>query len=184
MSVFFLVASIIFWIAAIVSLPSRPLYAPAFSYIGLLGISFCETDGLQWLPVNTNMLVSWLCITIVVMVATMLQPEALRKQARGMAYMIGGALVGLALGLLGFTVSDSISMLYGIMIVAVAAGIFFGFLLYSNTPSGREVNLTSGNFFHYLMGKGFPTAVSIMQIGLVLVLLVAQHNAGVEQSLP
>ena len=176
MSVFLLVASIIFWVGAIVTLPSRPLYSPAFSYLGLLGISFCETAGIPWLPVNNNMLVSWLCITIVVMLATMLQPVSIRSQARGMAYMIGGAVVGLAIGLLGFTVSTRIAMLYGIMIVAVAVGIFFGFLLYSNTPDGRGVGMASGNFFRYLMAKGFPTAVTVMQLGLVFVLLIATNN--------
>ena len=180
MSVFLLIASILCWVASLVTLPSRPLYSPAFSYFGLLGISFCETNGEQWIPVNNNMLVSWLCISVVVMMVTLMQPDAIRKQARGMAYMIGGAFVGLALGLLGFTVSSAVSVLYGIMIVAVAAGIFFGFLLYSNTPAGEPVNVAGGNFFKYLMAKGFPTAVSVMQIGLVLVLLVFQKNvAGV-----
>lgn len=178
MSIFLLVASILMWIASIVSIPSRPLYAPAFSYLGLLGIKFCETNGIPWLPVNTTMLISWLSITIVVMMATMLQPMEIRKQTRGMAYIIGGALVGLAIGLLGFTVSNRIGMLYGIMIIAVAAGIFFGFLLYSNTPHGRAINVRSGEFFRYLMAKGFPAAVSVMQIGLVLVLLIATRGQG------
>lgn len=178
MSIFLLVASIIVWVASLVMIPSRPLYAPAFSYLGLLGLSFCETNGVPWVPINNNMLISWLCITVVVMLATMLQPMEIRRQTRGMAYMIGGAIVGLALGLLGFTVSAKIGMLYGIMIVAVAVGIFFGFLLYSNTPDGRGVSVSSGNFFRYLMAKGFPTAVTVMQIGLVFVLLIATRGAG------
>lgn len=164
------------WVAAIVMLPSRPMYAPAFSYLGLLGISFCETDGIPWLPVNNTMLISWLCITVVVMMATMLQPISVRANPRGMAYMIGGAIVGLAIGLLGFTVSSNIQMLYGIMIVATAVGIFFGFLLYSNTPHGVGLGIRSGGFFSYLMAKGFPTAITIMQIGLVLVLLIVTRQ--------
>lgn len=181
MSVFLLVASIIVWLAAIFMLPSRPMYSPALSYMGLLALSFCESDGLAWLPINNNMLISWLCITVVVMMATMLQPASVRMQTRGMAYIIGGAIVGLAIGLLGFTVASSIAMLYAIMIVATAAGIFFGFLLYSNTPDGRAVGITSGHFFNYLLAKGFPTAVTIMQIGLVFVLIIYQHNAAAIQ---
>lgn len=176
MSIFLLVVSILAWVAALVSLPTRPLYAPALSYLGLLGMSFCTTDGLQWLPVNNSMLISWLAITVVVMMATMLQPVAVRSQTRGMGYMIGGATVGLAVGLLGYTVSSSISALYAIMVLAVAAGVFFGFLMYSNTPDGRGIGLSSGNFFRYLFAKGFPTAVTVMQIGLVLVLLIAVSN--------
>lgn len=176
MSIFLLVASILVWVAAIAALPSRPLYSPALSYLGLLGLSFCETNGESWLPINNTMLLSWLCITVVVMMATMLQPAAIRQQARGMAYIIGGAVVGLAIGLLGFTISTSIGMLYAIMVVATAAGIFFGFLLYSNTPDGRGVGITSGRFFTYLLAKGFPTAVTVVQIGLVFVLLIYQAN--------
>lgn len=176
MSVFLLIASIIVWVAAIGLLPSRPLFSPALSYLGLLGISFCQTDGISWLPVNNSMLLSWLCITLVVMMATVLQPAAILRQARGMAYIIGGAAVGLAVGLLGFTVSLNISALYAIMVVGVAAGIFLGFLLYSNTPDGRAVGVMSGNFFRYLLAKGFPTAVTVMQIGLVFVLLIYQHS--------
>lgn len=176
MSIFLLVASIVVWVAAIATLPARPLYSPALAYLGLLGLSFCQTDGISWLPINSTMLISWLAITLVVMMATLLQPIAIRMQTRGMAYMIGGGAVGLAIGLLGYTVASSISMLYGIMIVAVAVGIFFGFMLYSNTPDGRAVRIGSGNFFRYLFAKGFPAAVTIMQIGLVFVLLVFQAD--------
>lgn len=176
MSIFLLIASIILWVAAIATLPSRPLYSPGFSYLGLLGISFCNTNGLAWLPINNNMLYSWLAISIVVMMATVLQPAGLRMQKRGMAYMIGGAFVGLAIGLLGYTISSTIWMFYAIMVIAVAVGVFFGFMMYSNTPDGRAVRIGGGNFFRYLFAKGFPTAVTVMQIGLVLVLLVAASN--------
>lgn len=178
MSIFLLIAAIILWVAAIGMLPGRPILGPALSYLGLLCLSLCTSaDGISWLPINSNMLISWLAITLVVMVATMLQPASIRMQARGMAYIIGGGVVGLAIGLLGNTVTDSVSALYGIMIVATIVGIFFGFLLYSNTPDGRQVGVMNGNFFRYLLAKGFPTAVTLMQIGLVLVLLIYIHEA-------
>lgn len=176
MSIFLLILSIIVWVAAIGTLPSRPLFSPILSFLGLLGISCCRSDGYAWLPISGSMLISWLCISLVVMMATVLQPAAINRQARGMAYIIGGAAVGLAIGLLGFTISDSISVLYAIMVVATAVGIFFGFLLYSNTPDGRAIGVMSGNFFRYLLAKGFPTAVTVMQIGLVFVLLIYQNQ--------
>lgn len=176
MSVFLLIASIIVWALAVWCLISRPLFSPALAYLGLLGMSQCQTDGLSWFPISGNMLISWLCITVVVMMATVLQPSAINRQARGMAYMIGGAAVGLAIGLLGFTVASTLSAFYAIMIVAVAAGIFLGFLLYSNTPDGKAVGVMSGNFFRYLTAKGFPTAVTVMQIGLIFVLLIYHNN--------
>lgn len=170
MSIFLLVASIIVWAASLWFLPSRPLFSPAMSYLGLVGISLCNFPNV---PIPNSMLMSWLCITVVVMMATILQPAAINRQARGMAYIIGGAVVGLAIGLLGFTVATTLTAYYAIMIVAVAVGIFFGFLLYSRTPDGSAIGVMSGNFFRYLMAKGFPTAVTVMQIGLVFVMLIA-----------
>lgn len=180
MSIFLLIAAIILWLAAIAMLPGRPLLGPAMSYLGLLCLSLCSSDGISWLPINSNMLISWLAITLVVMVATMLQPAPIRAQARGMMYIIAGGVVGLAIGLLGYTVTSSVSALYGIMIIATAVGIFFGFLLYTRTPDGRQVGVMSRNFFRYLLAKGFPTAVTLMQIGLVLVLLIYTRDSHVE----
>ena len=176
MSIFLLIASIVLWVTAIWSLATRPLLAPALSYLGLLAISFCQTDGIDWLPINGTMLISWLSITLVVMIATVLQPARIMSQSRGMAYIIGGGIVGLTIGLLGFTVTTDLSALNGIMIVATLVGIFFGFLLYSRTPDGSKVGVLSGNFFRYLLAKGFPTAITLMMIGLVFVLLIYTHS--------
>lgn len=170
MSVFLLILSIIVWVAAIGSLPSRPLFSPALSYLGLVFISFCRFPSIE---IPGSMLISWLCITVIVMMATIMQPAAINRQARGMAYIIGGAAVGLAIGLLGFTFCSTITAYYAVMIVATAIGIFLGFLLYSNTPDGNAIGMMSGNFFRYLLAKGFPTAITVMQIGLVFVLLIA-----------
>lgn len=180
MSIFFLIISILFWVASIVALPRRSFYAPALSYLGLLCISFCQTDGIPWLPVNSRMLYSWLSITLVVMIATVLQPAAVRNSAKGMAYMIVGSFVGLAVGLLGYTFTSNESMLYSIMAVAVIVGIFFGYILFSRTPSGRADAPGSGRFFSYLLAKGFPTAVTVIQIGLIFVLLILQHIVNLE----
>lgn len=184
MSVFLLIVSILFWVASIVALPKRPIYAPALSFLGLLCMSFCNSgDGVQWLPINSPMLYSWLSITIVVMIATFLQPVSIRTSSKGMAYIIGGAFVGLAVGLLGYSATTDESMLYGIMAIAVVIGIFFGYLIYSRTPAGRSFWPGSGKFFGYLLAKGFPTAVTVIQIGLIFVLLILVNNVPDSSSL-
>ena len=175
MSVFLLVLSIILYAGALVALPKRIFYAPALSFLGLLCLSFCNTDGIAWLPINNTMIYSWLAITVVVMLTVMLQTPDVRFRSRGMGYMMVGAFVGLALGLLGYTFTNDYGMLYGIMAVATIVGIFFGFLVYGNTPHGRDVGITSGNFFGYLFAKGFPIAVTVIQIGIVLVLIIVKH---------
>ena len=114
-------------------------------------------------------------MTLVVSVIIMLQPEPVRRQTRGMGYMIVGAVTGLAIGLLAFSASQNLTMLYSFMILAVIAGIFFGLLLYSRTPDGRPLAIGSQNFFRYLLAKGFPTAITMMQIGVAAVLTIAVY---------
>lgn len=178
MAIFLVILSAALFLAALATLPSRPLWSPALSYVGLVVVSLARSGGYPLLPINGVILTGWLCMTVIVMLATMMQPEPVRRQTRGMGYIIGGALAGLAVGLLGFTVVavSSLGLLYGIMIAGVAAGVFFGFLLYTGTPQGAPVGLRSGFFFKYLLAKGFPAAITVMQIGVVLVIVIALYN--------
>lgn len=177
MSTFIIIISIILFVVAIISLPLRIVIAPIFSYIGMVVLSFARTDqGYPIVPINGTILIGWLCMTVVVIVATLLQPIPVRNTTRGMGYIIVGAIVGMAVGLLAFTVSYQLNMLYGLMILATITGTFLGFLLYTNTPDGRAVGIGSGNFFRYLLAKGFPTAITVMQIGVVLVIVIALYQ--------
>ncbi len=176
MTVFLIILSLLLWIASIWCLYGRQTIAPALSFLALLALSFMSENGYPLLYINATILTGWLCMTLVVIFTTVLQPEPLRRQTRGMSFIIGGGVTGLALGLLGFSISSSISLRYACMILATAAGIALGFLLYTNTPAGRPVRPGSGNFFRYLLAKGFPTAITLMMIGVVLVLLIALNN--------
>jgi len=173
MTTFMIILSCLLFAAALVALPRRIILAPALAYLGLVTISFATRNGYPLLPVNGAILIGWFCMTVVITLAIILQPLPVRNQSRGMGYIMTGALAGLAVGLLGFTTTASVTLLYSLMIVAVIAGIFFGFLLYTRTPDGRPVAMGSGNFFRYLLAKGFPTAITVMQGGVVLVLLIA-----------
>lgn len=173
MSVFLVILSSLLWLAAIAALLRRPVAAPALSYLGLLILSFAKDGNLPLLPISPVMLWAWLAMTVVVSMSVLLQPQSVRKSASGTGYMAGGAITGLAIGLLGFTLSANLGMLYGIMVVAVAAGTFLGFLLFSRTPKGTPFAPASGRFFNYLLAKGFPTAITVMQIGVALVLAIA-----------
>lgn len=175
--VFLIILSSLLWIAALAALPFRSFYAPALSYLGLLCLSFATKDGYQLVPINGVMLTGWLCMTIVVMLLTLMQPNVVRKDSRGSGYMIAGALAGMAVGLLGFTFAPAnLSLLYGMMIIGVIAGIFCGFLLYSRTPDGVILAPGSGHFFRFLLAKGFPVAITVMQIGIAAVLAVALYT--------
>lgn len=171
-----IVLTCILWTAAIVSLMWRQILSPALSFLGMFSLSLARTDGYHTVPLNTTILTAWLCMTVVVTLATMMQPAPVRAQTKGTGYITAGALAGMAVGLLGYTVTPAIDILYGIMITATVAGTFFGFLVYSATPDGAPVGIRSGNFFRYLLAKGFPAAITVMQIGVVLVIVLAMHK--------
>jgi hypothetical protein len=177
MTVTVIIISCILFAASLALLPLRMLAAPACAFMGLMTLSFAKSaDGYPLVPVNGTILIGWLCMTVVVTTATLLQPVAVRNTRRGMGYIIVGALAGMSVGILGYTVASQVSMLYGIMIAATVSGTFLGFLLYTNTPEGRAINVASGNFFRYLLAKGFPTAITVMQIGVALVLTIALYK--------
>lgn len=172
MSILLIILSVLFWIGAIWALVRRIMIAPVMSFLGLLLFSLARPNGWPVIPISTELITIWLAMSLVVTFIIYLQPSPIRLQTRGMGYMIGGALAGLAVGLLGFLVSANLNLLYAIMIAGVLCGIFLGFLLYSKTPDGQPVAPGSGHFFKYLFAKGFPTAITIMQPGVVLVLLI------------
>ncbi|MDE7160926.1 MAG: hypothetical protein K2O24_08825 [Muribaculaceae bacterium] len=173
MAVFLIILGILVWIASIVCLWRRTILSPGLSFVALLLVSFARRDGYQLLPINGTILIGWLCMAVVVTLLTMMQPRELTASARGTSYMAVGSLTGIAVGLLASTFTASLSMIYSSMIVGVAAGVFFGYILYTNTPDGRGLRIGEGRFMPVLLAKGFPVAITVMQIGVALVLLLA-----------
>lgn len=172
MALFLIIISCLLWLAALWTLRGRQIASPALSFAALLCLSQAQRGGYHLLPLNMVILSGWLIMTVVVMFTTYLQPAVVRSQTRGWAYLAVGGLAGMAVGLLGFTISSSVSILYGIMILGTVAGTYLGFLLYTRTPDGRPVAPGSGNFFRYLLAKGFPTVITVSQIGVALTLAI------------
>jgi len=176
MNVFLVISACLLWACSIFCLYGRQTAAPALSYLGLAAVSFMTTDGIPTLLVNNTILIGWLCITLVVMFTTILQSEPVKRQTKGMTFMIAGGVVGLAIGLLTFTFTSSLAMRYSCMALGVITGTALGFMLYAMTPDGRPLKPGSRNFFNYLLAKGFPTAITLMMPGLVLVMTIALKN--------
>ncbi len=177
MATVLIILACILFVLSLVLLWRSIVLSPACAYLGLLALSFATSkEGYPLIPINSTILFAWLCITIVVMVATVMQPNPLRHTNKGVGYILVGAVVGLAVGLLGFTFASSLSMVYGTMIVATAAGCFFGYLLYTNTPDGRPIASVEGHLVKYFLAKAFPIAITVMQIGVVAVLVIAIYQ--------
>lgn len=176
MNLFLLILACLLWAGSIFCLYGRQTAAPALSYLGLLSLSFMQSDGFPVLPINNTILIGWLCITLVVIFTSMLQPEPVKRQIKGMSFMIVGGVVGLAVGLLGFSFCNSLPLRYACMVAGVVVGVALGFLLYAMTPDGRPLKAGSYNFFNYLLAKGFPTAITLMMPGIVAVMAIALKN--------
>lgn len=176
MNIFLVISASLLWVLSLICLYGRQTIAPVLSYVALVALSFMSENGLPLLQINGTMLIGWLCMTLIVTFSSILQPEPVRRQTRGMAYIIGGALTGLAAGLLGFTFCSTPAMLNACMVLGVVAGIFLGFLLYSRTPDGSPLGVGSRRFFSYLLAKGFPAAITVMMLGVALVLVINRYN--------
>lgn len=176
MTTILIILASLLWALSFFALRGRQILAPPLSFCALLLLSFVKSGGYPVLPINTTILTSWFCMTMVVMFIIILQTEKMRQQTRGNTSMIIGGLAGLATGLLGYTLTTSISMRYGVMILGVIIGIFCGFLLYSRTPEGNKIRIGTGHFHRYLLAKGFPTAITIIQAGIALVLTIALYE--------
>ena len=160
------------FLIGLICIPYRLVVAPCSSFLGLLILSMGRTsEGFPMLPLGSGLILGWLFMSVFITVLTLCQPAPIRNTRKGMFYYLGGAITGLAIGLLGFTISELPGARYAIMIVATAVGTFLGAMMYASTPDGKNVSLTSGHFFNYFFAKGFPTAISVMQMGTVLVVL-------------
>lgn len=169
MPTFLLLLELVLFALSLWLLFAREMLAPVASLLGLASIYFSRL-----LPLAPNMVITWTCITLILLGVSAAQP-ALLAQKRGMGYMTAGAVVGLAVGFVAAT-STSLVMGYAIIIAATAAGIFFGLLFYSRTPAGVDLNPTSSRFYTYLAGKGFPLAVTLIQWAVPLLIYIAINS--------
>lgn len=174
--IFLIILSCLLWIAAVVAIPRRIILAPVLSYSALILLSMAKNHYYPIVPLSSNMLVSWLCITLVMTLIIVLQNPAVRSQSRGTGYMILGGITGMAIGLAGFSLTSSLTIMYALMLVGTIAGIFLGFLLFTRTPDGAAVAPPSGHFFRYLVAKGFPILITLAQPGIVAVILIASAS--------
>lgn len=175
MMIFLIILSCLLWIGAFAAFPRRIILSPALSYCALLLLSFAKRGGYPIVPLSSGMTVSWLCITLVVMLIIVLQNPAIRSQSRGTGYMLLGALAGMAVGLMAYSFSASLNLLYALMLIGTAAGTALGLLIFTNTPDGRAVAPGTGHFWKYLLAKGFPALITVAQPGIAAVILIASN---------
>lgn len=172
MATVWIILSFLLWGGAIWFLFRNQLFSPALSFLGLLTLSLASVNDVPIVPINGRMLISWLALSLIVIATTAMQPSAISRQSRGIGYMTIGGLAGMSAGLASYGLASAISLVYGLMVGGVIIGVFFGYLVFTNTPAGRGVNLHSGHFFRYLLAKGFPVAITLMMPGMAAVISI------------
>lgn len=169
MTVLLIILAVALYATSALLLYKKEMLAPVAAFLALGAVYLSDT-----LPLNLNMLITWLCLTLVVTGVSAMQPPAVMSQTRGMGYMSIGALTGMAVGLLGYTFTTRIGAVYAIMILAVLIGVFFGYMLFTRTPDGVQLRVSRSRFVSYLLAKGFPIAITVMMLGMVLVLWICK----------
>lgn len=167
MSVILAISAVLLMAGSFMLLFKKELLGPVASFLAMGAVYFSG-----YLPMNANMLITWLCLTLIVTGVSAMQAPAIMAQTRGMGYITVGAVAGMAVGLLGFSISDVLGTIYAMMSVGVLAGIFFGYILFTRTPQGLQLAYNRSRFVSYLLAKGFPVAISVMQLGVLLILLI------------
>lgn len=176
MTIVYSILAALCWAASVALLFRSRLTAPVVSYFGLTAAGLASSAAGGTIPLNRTILIFWLIITFVTLTATALQPREVSTDRRGMAHLVIGTVTGLAIGLLGYTVTDSVAALYAIMMLCTMGGTVLGLLVYSRSPKGGWCAPGSGRFLNTLTSKGFPTAVTLMMPGTLLVLLIAIYR--------
>lgn len=168
MSLTLIILALILMAGSLALLFTKESVAPTAAFLGLAAIYFSGS-----LPMKMNLLLTWMCITLMVTAVSAMQPAPVMAQRRGMGYLTVGGVAGLAVGLACMGVVDSLPGVYATMTAGTLAGIFFGYLVFGRTPAGTALRQSRRRYFSYLLAKGFPVAITLLQIGAAILLAVA-----------
>ena len=114
------------------------------------------------------LMTSWgIAVAIVVMI-DLLQPRTVSRSTKGMTYIGSGAIVGMMVGMTGFS--------YLWMVLGAAVGVIGGGYVYARTPAGKPLQFPSARFFQYLCAKGLPAIVTASVIGIAFLLWVIESH--------
>ncbi len=114
------------------------------------------------------LMTSWGIAVAIVLIIDILQPRQLSCCTNGMVYIGVGAIVGMMVGMTGFS--------YLWMVVGAAVGVIAGGYVYARTPAGKPIGFPSAQFFQYLCAKGLPAIVTVSIIGIAVMLWIIERH--------
>lgn len=120
----------------------------------------------DYTPFSMATMIFWGAAVLIVIINRMLLPAFVRNSTRGLGYMAGGAIVGMAIGLIMYRPATIIG--------GAILGTFLGALAYARTSGSNDLDFPTSKFFNYLGAKGLPAVVAASMIGLILGGLIAR----------
>lgn len=120
-------------------------------------------------PFSDTTMIFWGAAVAIVLINRLLLPSHIRFATRGLGYIAGGALVGMALGL---TLYRPASVIGG-----AALATFVAAIAYARTSRGAVLQFPTSKFFNYLGAKGIPAVVTASLVGIILAGLIIRSNS-------
>lgn len=115
-------------------------------------------------PFDTADFVFWAIVTAIVFANNRMLPRFVRESRRGVGYIAGGAIAGMAVGLTFYRPAS--------VILGSAFGAIIGAVAYARTDRGKVLDFPHVKFFNYLGAKGIPATVTSSMIGLIIARLI------------
>lgn len=141
-------------------LPRIPAVLPA--YAGMLVLYF---SGFASFMLGADALWFWGIASVLVLGLDYMLPREVTRSSAGVPFIVTGAIAGMAVGIALSTVAS--------VIIATAAGAFFGAIAYANTRAGREImTFPSRQFFNWFAAKALRAIVTLSITGISLACLL------------
>lgn len=118
-------------------------------------------------PFTTSTMIFWGVVVIIVAANRFLLPAQIRLSRRGIGYIAGGAIAGMAVGLTLYRPAT--------VITGAVLGAFLAAIAYTRTERGKVLQFPTAKFFNYLGAKGLPAVMAASMVGLILAALIKRH---------
>lgn len=111
-------------------------------------------------PFPNSTMIFWGIAVVLVVINRYMLPAHIRDSRRGLGYIAGGALAGMAIGL---TLYSAASIIGGAIL-----GALIGAIAYARTSRGAALEFPTIKFFNYLGAKGIPSVMTASMAGLII----------------
>ena len=115
-------------------------------------------------PFPNSTMIFWGIAVVLVVINRYMLPNHIRDSRRGLGYIAGGALAGMAIGLTLYTAASIIG--------GAILGTLIGAVAYARTSRGAVLEFPTIKFFNYLGAKGIPSVMTASMAGLIIAGLV------------